>query len=144
MTLRPPRSTRTDTLVPSTPLFRSERVTAYEIGLKSDLFDRLLRFNVAGFVNKYSDLQSSVTKMGAVRPENITTNVAAAEIYGFEVETLLRPMDNFTLGANLAYLHARYTDLCADTHGVFTDSSAERRVGKECVSTGSARWWREH
>src|SRR3546814_1736537 len=91
----------------------------------SDLFDRLLRFNVAGFVNKYSDLQSSVTKMGAVRPENITTNVAAAEIYGFEVETLLRPMDNFTLGANLAYLHARYTDFCADTNGVFTDGAPE-------------------
>src|SRR3546814_11989059 len=93
----------------------------------SDLFDRLLRFNVAGFVNKYSDLQSSVTKMGAVRPENITTNVAAAEIYGFEVETLLRPMDNFTLGANLAYLHARYTDFCADTNGVFTHGAPEPR-----------------
>src|SRR3546814_20120021 len=47
-----------------------ERVTAYEIGLKSDLFDRLLRFNVAGFVNKYSDPQSSVTKMGEVRPRS--------------------------------------------------------------------------
>src|SRR3546814_8775018 len=47
--------------------YEPERVTAYEVGLKSDLFDRLLRFNVAGFVNKYSDLQSSVTKMGAVR-----------------------------------------------------------------------------
>src|SRR3546814_7175483 len=57
--------------------YEPERVTAYEVGLKSDLFDRLLRFNVAGFVNKYSDLQSSVTKMGAVRPENITTHVAA-------------------------------------------------------------------
>src|SRR3546814_11432336 len=34
-------------------------------------------------------------------------------------------MDNFTLGANLAYLHARYTDFCADTNGVFTDGSPE-------------------
>src|SRR3546814_9539183 len=76
--------------------YEPERVTAYEVGLKSDLFDRLLRFNVAGFVNKYSDLQSSVTKMGAVRPENITTNVAAAEIYGFEVETLLRRSEEHT------------------------------------------------
>ena len=102
-----------------------ERVNAFEIGAKTDLFDRLLRFNVAGFVNNYRDLQSSVTKMGSVRPENITTNVAAAKIYGFEVETLLRPSDNFTLGANIAYLHARYTDFCADTDGVFTDGSPE-------------------
>src|SRR3546814_18556248 len=79
-------------------------------------------------------LQSSVTKMGSVRPENITTNVAAAKIYGFEIETLLRPSHNFTLGANIAYLHARYTDFCADR-------SEERRVGKAGVRTCRSRWW---
>lgn len=102
-----------------------ERVTAYEIGMKSDLFDRLLRLNVAGFLNKYTDLQSSVTKMGSVRAENITTNIAAAEIYGFEIESVLRPAQGFSIGANLAYLHARYTDFCADTNGVFTNGAPE-------------------
>lgn len=102
-----------------------ERVTAYEIGAKSDLFDRLLRLNVAGFLNKYTDLQSSVTKMGSVRAENITTNIAAAEIYGFEIESVLRPAQGFSIGANLAYLHARYTDFCADTNGVFTNGAPE-------------------
>src|SRR3546814_3491018 len=63
--------------------------------------------------------------MGAVRAENITTNVAAAKIYGFEVETLLRPMDGLTIGANVAYLHARYTNFCADTNGVFTNGAPE-------------------
>lgn len=102
-----------------------ERVTAYEIGAKSDLFDRLLRLNVAGFLNKYTDLQSSVTKMGSVRAENITTNIAAAEIYGFEIESVLRPAQGLSIGANLAYLHARYTDFCADTNGVFTNGAPE-------------------
>jgi iron complex outermembrane receptor protein len=102
-----------------------ERVTAYEIGAKSDLFDRLLRLNVAGFLNKYTDLQSSVTKIGSVRAENITTNIAAAEIYGFEIESVLRPAQGFSIGANLAYLHARYTDFCADTNGVFTNGAPE-------------------
>lgn len=102
-----------------------ERVNAFEVGAKTDLFDRLLRLNVAGFVNNYRDLQQSVTKMGAVRAENITTNVAAAKIYGFEIESLLRPAQGFTIGANLAYLHARYTDFCADTNGVFTNGAAE-------------------
>src|SRR3546814_12094326 len=101
------------------------RVNAFEVGAKTDLFGRLLRLNVAGFVNNYRDLQSSVTKMGAVRAENITTNVAAAKIYGFEVETLLRPMDGLTIGANVAYLHAR---------------SEERRVGNEGVRKVRCRW----
>lgn len=105
--------------------YNPERVTAYEIGIKSDLFDRLLRLNVAGFVNKYRDLQSSVTRMGAVRAENITTNIAAAKISGFEIESLLRPAPGLTIGANLAYLDARYTDFCADTNGVFTNGAPE-------------------
>ncbi len=105
--------------------YNPERVTAYEIGIKSDLFDRLLRLNVAGFVNKYRDLQSSVTRMGAVRAENITTNIAAAKISGFEIESLLRPASGLTIGANLAYLDARYTDFCADTNGVFTNGAPE-------------------
>ena len=105
--------------------YNPEYVNAFEVGAKTDLFDRLLRFNVAGFVNNYRDLQGSVTKMGAVRAENITTNIAAAKIYGFEVETLLRPADGLTIGANLAYLHARYTDFCADTNGVFTNGAPE-------------------
>lgn len=105
--------------------YNPERVNAFEVGAKTDLFDQLLRLNVAGFVNNYRDLQSSVTKMGAVRAENITTNVAAAKIYGFEVESLLRPMEGLTIGANVAYLHARYTNFCADTNGVFTNGAPE-------------------
>lgn len=105
--------------------YNPERVTAYEIGIKSDLFDRLLRLNIAGFVNKYRDLQSSVTRMGAVRAENITTNIAAAKISGFEIESLLRPASGLTIGANVAYLDARYTDFCADTNGVFTNGAPE-------------------
>src|SRR3546814_15607055 len=61
-----------------------EHVNAFEVGAKTDLFDRLLRFNVAGFVNNYRNLQGSVTTMGAVRPENITTKIAAAKIYGVD------------------------------------------------------------
>lgn len=105
--------------------FNPERVTAYEVGFKTDLFDRLLRFNVAGFINQYKDLQGAVTKMGSVRAENITTNVAAAKIYGLEFEAVLRPTSGFTLSANLAYLNARYTEFCADTNGVFTNGAAE-------------------
>lgn len=105
--------------------YNPERVNAFEIGAKTDLFDRLLRLNVAGFVNKYRDLQSSVTKMGAVRPENITTNIAAAKISGIEIESRLRPATGLSIGANIAYLDARYTDFCADTDGVFTNGDPE-------------------
>src|SRR3546814_7394306 len=34
-------------------------------------------------------------------------------------------MDGLTIGANVAYLHARYTNFCADTNGVFTNGAPE-------------------
>ncbi|MGQ7422880.1 TonB-dependent receptor domain-containing protein, partial [Streptococcus suis] len=36
--------------------FGSETLTAYEVGLKADLFDRRLRFNLSGFYNKYNNI----------------------------------------------------------------------------------------
>src|SRR3546814_72061 len=65
-----------------------EHVNAFEVGAKTDLFDRLLRFNVAGFVNNYRNLQGSVTTMGAVRPENITTN--RSEEHTSELQSIMR------------------------------------------------------
>src|SRR3546814_6454243 len=57
------RGTIPEYVVPYEP----ERVTAYEVGLKSGLVVRLLRYNVAVFVHQSSNQQSPVTNMGAVR-----------------------------------------------------------------------------
>ena len=37
--------------------FDKENLTAYEVGFKTDFLDRRLRVNVAGFINKYKDIQ---------------------------------------------------------------------------------------
>ncbi len=40
--------------------FAPETLTAYEVGFKTDLLDRRLRFNVSAFLNKYADIQTGV------------------------------------------------------------------------------------
>ncbi|MEZ5557833.1 MAG: TonB-dependent receptor [Pseudomonadales bacterium] len=97
--------------------YDEETVTAYEVGMKSDLLDGVLRFNAAIFLNEYEDLQSSVTRQGAVRTENITTNIAEAETSGAEVELTWLPTEYLQLGINLAYLDSKYTDFCDDVDG---------------------------
>ncbi|MDE2561113.1 MAG: TonB-dependent receptor [Sphingomonadales bacterium] len=103
--------------------YNPETVNAYELGLKSELFDRKLRFNVAAFLNNFKNLQGAVTKMGALRPENVTVNIASARTYGLEMDAGLRASRNLTINATFAYLHARYTSFCADTDGVFTGTN---------------------
>jgi iron complex outermembrane recepter protein len=104
-----------------------ETVDAYEIGAKTDWFDRLLRFNATVFLNQFEDLQGAVTRQGAVRSENVTTNIAAAETYGLELEAVLRPRTGLTITGNFARLYAKYTEFCADVDGVFTNGAAEPR-----------------
>src|SRR3546814_10707288 len=85
----------------------------YEVGAKTDWFDRALRVNLAAFRTDYSDLQiSQLVPLCCV----VVTNAAKARIKGFEIETVVRPA---------AWLQLR---------------SEERRVGKECVSTCRSRW----
>lgn len=97
--------------------YDEETVTAYEIGLKSDLWDRRLRVNAAIFLNDYEDLQSSVQRPGSIRAESITTNVAEAEISGIELEMLILPINNLQIGLNIGYLNAEYQEFCDDTDG---------------------------
>lgn len=102
-----------------------ETVQAYEIGAKTDWFDRALRLNAAIFFNDFEDLQSAVTRQGAVRAENVTVNIASAETYGLELEAVYQPTAALTISANFARLYANYTDFCADTDGVFTNGAPE-------------------
>ncbi|MFV0275853.1 MAG: TonB-dependent receptor, partial [Parahaliea sp.] len=98
--------------------YDEETVTAYEIGIKSDWWNRRLRINGAIFRNEYEDLQQGVQRPGSLRAESIATNVAEAEINGFELEMLVLPVENLQLGFNVGYLDAKYSDFCDDTDGV--------------------------
>lgn len=87
-----------------------EKVSAFEAGVKSTLFDRRLRLNVTGFYYDYKDLQIGKVVDQQLRLEN----AANAEIYGLEVELAARLTDHFKVDANGSWLHARFTDYVSE------------------------------
>lgn len=105
------------------PSFKPETSTTYEIGFKSDLFDRRIRLNGAAFINDYDDLQITVNdpRLGFAP---IIQNAAKARIKGFELELQARPTEAFKLEAGLGYLDARYrnVDIRALNSGVTKDT----------------------
>lgn len=105
--------------------YDEETVTAYEIGFKSDFFNNTMRLNGAAFFNEYEDFQGAVTRLGAVREENVTSNIADIETSGFELEWQWLPTDQLSIAANFSYLKAEFSEFCQDTDGVFTDGSPE-------------------
>ncbi|WP_422345055.1 TonB-dependent receptor domain-containing protein [Parasphingorhabdus sp.] len=93
------------------PRFASEEVDAYEVGLKAKFLDNAVTLNVAGFHEEFTDFQV-LEFTGA---QFTTFNVPSAKSTGVEIETVIRPDDNFTINGGLTYTDARYPNDCAGT-----------------------------
>ena len=93
------------------PRFLSEEVDAYELGVKSKLFDGLMTLNVAAFLENFTNFQ--VLEFTGAQFQ--TFNVPKAETQGVEIETVIRPTDGITLNGGLTLLDANYPDDCAGT-----------------------------
>ncbi|EHJ61731.1 TonB-dependent receptor [Novosphingobium pentaromativorans] len=92
----------------ATITFEPETASSLEAGVKADLFDRMLRTNVALFHVDYKNIQ--VATLGSLTGIPSAANFGQAIIpfadsraYGFEFESTLVPMDGLTLTANVGY-----------------------------------------
>jgi iron complex outermembrane receptor protein len=89
----------------SVPLpVQPEKITAYEVGLKSDYLENRLRFNLAAFYYDYKDQQVNAF-IGSTRT---LLNAASSKIKGIDFELTGKPSDKMTLSWTGSYLHARY------------------------------------
>jgi len=88
--------------------FKPEKVTSYEIGVKSQLLDRRLQINADVYYYDYRDYQASDFYIGPTGPLMVFSNVAKVENYGGEVEATALVTPNDLLTASVAYLSAHF------------------------------------
>ncbi|ABQ70614.1 TonB-dependent receptor [Rhizorhabdus wittichii RW1] len=86
------------------PAFEPEKLTAYEVGIKTTMANNRLRFNAAGFYYDYTNLQV----LQVVGPAVVTTNAATARVYGVEAQIDAIVSDQFKLEASGSYLNTKY------------------------------------
>ncbi len=100
---------------------RPETADSYEAGVKTELFDRRLRFNLTGFYVKYKDLQKQlnvpITVNGVDNQVTIFENAAGATVKGIEAEATARLFEGFTLRGVLGYQDAAYDSYESDGAG---------------------------
>lgn len=87
--------------------FKPEKLQAYEIGFKSDLLDRRLRFNAAAFINDYTGIQIPVLTCPDA-PCAARFNAGDAQVKGFEAELTAYPVDGLAIDASISYLDFKY------------------------------------
>lgn len=95
--------------------FDQEKVTSYEAGIKTMLFDRRVRLNAAYFHTDYNNLQAQLLACDSISPFPgapcaATQNVGNAKIDGFEVEGEMG-LGNFSLDGSVSFTDFRYTDV---------------------------------
>ena len=90
--------------------YDSETVTAYEIGVKSELFDRRLRLNLAAYQTDYSDLQLQSFQSGASGVTSVIDNAGSARFRGFEAEFTVLPIEAITIDGSVGYIHADFKE----------------------------------
>ena len=90
--------------------FQPETLDAYEIGAKSDWFERRLRLNVALFMNDYRDMIFTNVAPTVINGVVLSTangtpvNAGDGRFKGAELELSARPIDGLAVDLNASYL----------------------------------------
>ncbi len=85
-----------------------EFVDSYEIGLRSTLLDRRVRFNATGFYMEYSDQQLVDYIIGPAGITFITRNEPKTEVHGAEIELVAVLAEGLDLFAGLGLMDAEF------------------------------------
>jgi iron complex outermembrane receptor protein len=109
--------------------YAPETLDAYELGAKTNFFDRHLSVNVSGFRYEYKNIQALLYLPTS---QSFVYNGPEAKLYGLDLDAKLKVSDNLSMTAGLEYIHARYT--------TFPDApiSTPQPGGGTAYTTGSA------
>jgi iron complex outermembrane recepter protein len=84
--------------------FKPENVTTYELGLKSYLWQRRIRANIALFQSKFDDMQLAFATDPGDAGIVQSYNAGKATVNGAELDLLVQPIDDLSFNFEYAYL----------------------------------------
>ena len=96
--------------------YEPETADTFEVGAKTTYWDNRFRLNLAAFFTKYEDFQARVSGIDTVPGQAVPTavlsviNAGSLDIFGFELESVLVPVRNLTLDAQVGFLSADYKE----------------------------------
>jgi len=120
-------------LTTGTRFAEPEHATVYELGLKTDLEG--LSLNVAGFYQFLNGFQQNIFVGTGFQ----LGNAEKQSTWGLEVDALVKPVRNFSVGINLTLLDPRYDSF---TQSAFGDLSGTRPSGIPTWTVTLAPTWK--
>jgi len=121
--------------------YQPETLDSYEIGLKSQWFNRRMTLNVSAFHNDVNNQQQSLQSNPAINPSLTDTfNVPLKyKTDGVEVELSVRPVQGLTLSGNYTYLRSnrRYLGIDSATLSSFVLNNPTIRADGALIPSAS-------
>jgi len=96
--------------------YEPETADTFEVGAKTTYWDNRFRLNLAAFFTKYDDFQARVSGIDTIPGQPVPSpvlsvlNAGSLDIFGFELESVLVPVRNLTLDAQVGFLSADYKE----------------------------------
>lgn len=106
--------------------FDPETLRAYEVGLKTDLFDRKVRLNLSAFYNDYKNIQLPIGDCSVLDgfapgkgpfPCAAIQNAGDGEMYGLEAEFAASPITGLDIDASLSWIDGKWKRIDAAAQG---------------------------
>ena len=92
----------------TTQTVKPEKVNHYELGLKTQFWDRRWTINVAGYWTEISDYQATVNNNAINVIRGYLANAGKVRVRGVEFDSSIRPSERLSLYGNGAYTDAKY------------------------------------
>ncbi|WP_174296931.1 TonB-dependent receptor [Sphingomonas bacterium] len=115
------------------PPVTPELLYATEAGVKSELFDRRLRFNASYFHYNYQNVQVRSMSPPAAPGNALLLNAAKERVDGVDIDISLVPVRGLTLNGAVEYLDAKYVDF----PGTICPTPGMPRVDSRGVTIGT-------
>ncbi len=101
--------------------YNPEYAWNYEIGTKTEWFDRRLRLNLTGFWAEYKDLQTQQYEIfdPNLPADIIISNAGKARVRGLELEVVAVPVEGLTISGSYSYMNGKITGDLISTRMVY-------------------------
>jgi iron complex outermembrane receptor protein len=93
----------------TTAVVKPEKVQTYEIGLKSQWFDRRLTANIAAFYTSVGDFQANVIDSGPGALRGYLANAERVKVKGVEIDAAARIIGGLSVYSALSWTDGEYT-----------------------------------
>ena len=97
-----------------------EELYAYEVGLKSEVFDQRVRLNLAGFYYNYENVQVRSTAPPAPPGNALLENAAKERMYGVDADFTIVPAKGFVINGGFEVLDSKYVSYPGTTCSAYS------------------------